>query len=175
MLGETWKDQYKRLQRQHELLEMSANPNVEYNELLHDQAHARDILYHFCCDAFHLRDWISNSRLRQNNIQADLGRLLNTRGRGTSAALSACADVANGSKHLKLTRASYTTGRRRGHARVVDQIQGVRLPAKLPFHFGANYFAIEVRGVQRDALDVARDALNDWDTWLKGHGVRLPS
>jgi len=175
MLRETWKDQYKRLQRQHGLLEMSAAPNIDYNELLHDQAHARDILYHFCCDAFHLHDWIKNSRLRRNNIQADLRRLLNTNATGTSAALSACADIANGSKHLKLTRPSYTTGRTRGHARVVDHTQGVRLPATLPFHLGANYFTIEVRGFPRDALDVARAAVADWDTWLTSHGVPLPT
>ncbi|WP_142280274.1 hypothetical protein [Mycobacterium paraense] len=154
---------------------MSADPSLDYNELLHDQAHARDILYHFCCDAFYLSEWIGKSRLRRNNIQVDLSRLLNRRGTGTSAALSACADIANASKHFKLTQSSYTTGRRRGHARAVAHTQGARLPFRFPVHFGANYFTIEVRGVQRDALDVARDAVADWDTWLKSHGVRLPT
>lgn len=43
MLGETWKHQYKRLQRQYGLLEMAADSNGTYNELLHKEERARDI------------------------------------------------------------------------------------------------------------------------------------
>jgi hypothetical protein len=174
MLGETWEDQYKRLQRQYALLEKAADANTDYNELLHDRLHARDHLFHFCCDAFYLREWIEKSSLAQP-IRDDLPRLLNTNGTGTSAAISACADIANGSKHFGLTGRSYTTGTNTGHAQIVDHVQGVRLPAQFPFHFGANHFKIDVRGVVRDGLDLARDAVADWDAWLASHGVPLPT
>jgi hypothetical protein len=158
MLGEGWEDQYKRLQRQYGLLKRSSDSNGEYNDLLDEEGRARDILYHFCCDAFHLCDWIRKSSLPQN-VRDDLALLLNTNGTGTSVALSACADIANGSKHLKLTKRSYRTGATSGHAEVVDQIQAARLPKRFPVHFGANIFTIDVGGgVQRDALDLARDA-----------------
>lgn len=72
MLGETWREQYKRLQRQYELVKMAADPSSPYNEFVHAEEYARDIFYHFCCDAFYLHYWIQNSRLRRNNIQTDL-------------------------------------------------------------------------------------------------------
>jgi hypothetical protein len=174
MLSETWEDQYRRLQRQHGLLKRTADSSIEYDELLHDQAHARDILYHFCCDAFHLRDWISTSTSLAQNIRTDVRNLFGVRNNapGASTALAACADIANASKHLVLTSPPYTHGK---HAEIVGQTQGATLPAKLPFHFGANHFKIDVGGVQRDALDVATDAIADWDAWLTGHGVSLPT
>jgi hypothetical protein len=172
VLGETWQDQYMRLQRQFALLKKAADSNTRYDELLHEQAHARDILYHFCCDAFHLRDWIANSNLAQS-IRADLPRLLNTHQTGTSVALAACADIANGSKHLVLTRSPYSSG---GPAEIVGQTQGAKFPVQLPFHFGANHFKIDLGGgVVRDGLGLARDAVADWDGWLTSHGVPLPT
>ena len=177
MLGETWRDQYKRLQRQYELVKMAADPSVPHNELVHADEYARDIFYHFCCDALNLRNWIKNSRLQRNNIQADLSRLLNKKGTGSSDALSVCADIANGSKHLKLTQEAYITGKKRGHARVIAQKRGSRLPLKLPFRLGgANYFTIAgVRGAHVDGLRVANNAIADWNAFVKSHGVRLPT
>lgn len=153
---------------------MAADQTIDYNELVHREARAGDIFYHFCCDAFHLRDWIANSSLPQN-VRDDLPRLLNTNGTGTSVALSACADIANGFKHLVLTKRSYITGTTTGHAEVVDQIQGAKLPFQLPVNLGANHFTIDVGGVQRDGLDLADDAIADWDAWLTNHGVPLPT
>ncbi len=179
MLRETWRDQYKRLQRQYELVKMAADPSSPYNELVHAEEYARDIFYHFCCDALNLHDWIEKSRLADKTI-ADLDLLLTTdrNRRGTSLALSVCADIANGSKHLKLTRKSYITGKKRGHARVIAQERGSRLPLKLPFRLGgANYFEIYGgRGARSlDGLKVANDAIADWNAWLKSHRMRPPT
>jgi hypothetical protein len=60
MLGETWTDQYERLRRSFALLRRVADSN-NYDEELQQPDNARDVLYHFCCDAFHLRDWIRSS------------------------------------------------------------------------------------------------------------------
>ena len=143
---------------------MAADPSGPRNELVHAEEYARDIFYHFCCDAFHLRDWIRASRL-SDKTKADLSRLLNTKGTGSSNALSMCADIANGSKHLKLTHESYITGKRRGHAKVIAQERGSRLPLKLPFRLGgANDFTIAgVRGSRVDGLEIANNAIADWN------------
>ena len=57
MLDESWADQYRRLQRQHALLKKTADSYGE-REQIHESEYGRDILFHFCCDAFHLKDWI---------------------------------------------------------------------------------------------------------------------
>ncbi|BBY24129.1 hypothetical protein MSTO_43340 [Mycobacterium stomatepiae] len=175
MLGETWKDQYRRLQRQYGLVRLAADSSGPHNELVHAEEYARDIFYHFCCDAFHLRDWIGASRLA-DKTKDDLSQLLNRKGTGSSNALSICADIANGSKHLRLTHDSYITGGKRGHARVIAQERGSRLPLTLPFRIGGgNFFTIAgVRGARVDGLDIANNAIADWNAWLKAHRVRLP-
>ena len=58
MLSETWEDQYRRMHRQYDLLKRTADQH-KFEEI-HERA--RDILYHFCCDAFHLKDWIFRGR-----------------------------------------------------------------------------------------------------------------
>ena len=42
-----------------------------------------------------------------------------------------------------------------------------------PFHFAANHWAIDIRG-QHDALTAAAQAVEDWDEWLRQHGVQPP-
>jgi hypothetical protein len=55
MLKETWKEQYDRMQRSHELLELLGEQTMQPQDMLV----GTDVLYHFCSDAFHLRDWIA--------------------------------------------------------------------------------------------------------------------
>ena len=173
MLGETWEDQYRRLQRSHDLLQRVCDQYIEREEI-HEEALARDIVYHFCCDAFHLRDWIKASTSLSQSIRADVSKLFDVQNNptGASTALAACADIANASKHLQLTKRIYTPG---GPAEVVKQEAGIKLPFTLPAYFTYHFTIEEAGGVKRDALDVAADAIADWDAWLTGHGVPLPS
>ena len=177
MLGEGWEDQYKRLQRQYGLVKRSGDSNGAYNELLHEEACALDILYHFCLDALNLRDWISKaaSKPRSNlpsSAEQDVWGLFNANNRQASSALMACADVANGYKHFEVDSPKNPGGA----AEVVSQTQGAPFPWRFPIHFGANIFKIDLGGgVQRDALDLAADAVDDWNRWLMNHGVALPS
>jgi hypothetical protein len=83
-------------------------------------------------------------------------------------ALAACADIANASKHLQLTKPPYTPG---GHAKVTDQSRGARLPATLPFHLAANHWTVDIDGVDHDALDLATPAVDAWQAWLTRHGL----
>jgi hypothetical protein len=159
VLGESWQDQYKRLQRSYALLRRTADPQIEREEL-HREENARDILFHFCSDAFNLRDWIANTTNLSQQIRDDVYRLFDVRSHPTAAsdALAACADISNGSKHFTLTRQPYTPG---GPAEVTRQSQGLKFPITFPSYFDTNHWVIDVGGVERDALDLAAQAVAD--------------
>src|SRR4029077_10974236 len=107
---------------------------------------------HYCSDAWHLRDWIMNSATLSQTIRDDVKTLFDAINHPATAsvALAACADIANGSKHLVLTRRIYTPG---GPAEITSQGQGARFPATFPLNFEANYWTIDVGGVDHDALN----------------------
>ncbi len=174
MLSETWEDQYRRMHRQYDLLKRTADQN-KFEEI-HEMNRARDILYHFCCDAFHLKDWVINA---DNQTQAVIDAVMKFLPKGVSnppsLALAMCADVANGFKHGGLTHPKcYTPG---GPAEVVEHTQGATFPMTFPFHFSANHWKVRARasGVEHDALTVAKDAVDAWDTWLPSNGLALPT
>ncbi|MBB5166710.1 hypothetical protein [Mycobacterium sp. AZCC_0083] len=145
-----------------------------YDETVHQPDAARDILFHFCLDAFHLRDWIQNASTLTQAVRDDVRHLFrsSTQPQQVSSALAACADIANGTKHLVLTHPPYTPG---GPAEVTGQTQGARFPMTLPFHFAANHWTINVGGAEHDALDLANRAVADWDAWLTARGIALPT
>jgi hypothetical protein len=108
----TWRVQYDRMHRSLRQLQ-KAYEHVPSG----DRGEAEDALYHFCCDAFHLRDWIQNSGVA-DEVKQDVRKLFRTQGNAeddVSVALAACADLANGSEHLVLTQKSYSDG---GYAEV---------------------------------------------------------
>src|ERR1700745_457812 len=93
----------------------------ERNAQPQDVIPARDVLYHFCCDAFHLRDWIAATVGTDEATTKAFTQQINNEVVHTSPELSACCDIANGSKHLVLHRKSYVTGTTQGHATVASQ------------------------------------------------------
>lgn len=171
MFNETWKDQYARLLRSHDRLKRmlgrrTESADIDYAEL--------DALYHFSCDALNLRDWIKND-LPQHSQDAST-RIT------SSKALSACADLANGSKHLVLTQRIYTPG---GPAEVVQKgtvispgsawisATGAPPPPDYPtVGTTQTTFKIDAGGNgQFDALDLASQAVTDWEHWLRQRGL----
>ena len=117
MLNETWKEQYDRMKRSIERLKQIGEPTP----LPQDVIPARDVLYHFCCDAFHLRDWIAATVGTDPNSRKATARQLDNELIKPSPELSACRDIANGFKHLILDSPSYVTGTNQGHSEVVSQ------------------------------------------------------
>lgn len=173
MLSETWEHQYRRMHRQYDLLKRTADQN-KFEEI-HEMNRARDILYHFCCDAFHLKDWIYYADGQTQTIKDAVSKFL-PKGdpKPPSLALAMCADIANGFKHGKLTYPTfYTPG---GPAEVVEHTQAARFPMKLPFHFSANHWKIRAlaSGDEYYALDVAKDSVDAWDAWLPSNSLPLP-
>src|SRR6478609_623880 len=95
MLNETWKDQHARLLRsQRRLQDALARQSERGGDL-----DAIDALYHFCCDALHLRDWVKNDP----QCQQDASALFQN-----PSVLSDCRDIANRSKHFELWSRPYT-------------------------------------------------------------------
>jgi hypothetical protein len=116
MLNETWKEQYDRMQRSFALFN-----HKDESFQTRDVMEARDILYHFCSDAFHLRDWIAASVGADESSTKAVARQIGIEVILPSPELSACCDIANGFKHHVLHRRSYVTGTNQGHAEVVSQ------------------------------------------------------
>jgi len=84
------------------------------------------VLYHFCCDAFHLHDWVVHTF-----PQADWPRIrtqLKSELLDHSPELRACADIANASKHLVLDQKSWVTGAKQGHAEAIGHSVTVGVP-----------------------------------------------
>ncbi len=178
MLNETWRDQYERLKRSYALLQQVGEPTPMPMPMPQEVMPALDVLYHFCCDAFHLRDWVVATFPKGDwkHIRAQLkSELLDH-----SPELRACADIANGSKHLVLTQDSWVTGNKQGHAEVTGHGLTIspstatvtRTGDTVVFgHAGNGFtqdtFVIDVGGQHHDAQDVAAKAVATWDNWLQ--------
>jgi hypothetical protein len=115
VLSETWKEQYDRMQRSFALLQQIGENNAQLPALIT----ATDVLYHFCADAYHLRDWIAATIGTDKASTEAAAKRIDTEAIEPSLELRACCDIANGFKHLVLHRKSYVTKTKQGHAKVV--------------------------------------------------------
>lgn len=113
MLNETWKEQYDRMQR--------SFARLNQKDQFCDMMDARDVLYHFCSDAFHLRDWIAADLGIGEASTNTIAYQINKEAIWPSLELSACCDIANGFKHHVVHRRSYVTGTKQGHAKDIGQ------------------------------------------------------
>ena len=112
------------MQRSFGLLKQIGGRNTQPQDVIPP----RDVLYHFCSDAFHLRDWIAATVGTDESTTKALARQIDNEVVLLSPELSACCDVANGFKHLVLHRRSYVTGANQGHAEVVSHDVGIGVP-----------------------------------------------
>jgi hypothetical protein len=173
MLSETWEDQYKRMHRSYERLKRAVDEYIERDPELHSLEASRDIFFHFCVDAYHLKDYVKNMPGQTLTIQTDVERLCSKRtNQSASTALAICGDIANGFKHLHRTASKFPTG---GEANVTNQGASMRLPITLGRQHFTYHFTIEADGATFSEIKVADDAIADWDTWLTSHGFALPT
>jgi len=115
-----------------------------------------DDLYSFFLHAWHLIDWASNDPTvsrTYDQIMADI-----------PDSIHRCQDIANRTKHLALTRPPRSTP---------TVLRGIRLFAGIDRPH-ETWFSIEFPDrSQRDALDLAREVVRDWETVLRRYGVSL--
>jgi hypothetical protein len=172
LLNETWTDQHARLLRSHRRLQCALAKRSESADIDCD---ALDALYHFCCDALNLRDWI-----RTDLPQHTDGVLALILG---STALSACRNIANASKHFDLdTGRTYTPAGPANAAQkgtVISRAQGwLSLTGDPPppdfAKVGTTQTTFKIytgaNGVY-DALELADQAVKDWEAWLRERGL----
>jgi hypothetical protein len=163
----------KRSQRLHEIGQQTALPQ--------DALPARDVLYHFCCDAVHLCDWIAATLGTDKASSKAIADRLTNDVIKPSPELSACRDIANGFKHLVVHSKSYLTDTTQGHSEVVSHSINIGAPPMRAFvnreqaappateqGWEQDTFKIDIKGHQHDAQDVATKAVAAWDQWLNG-------
>ncbi|MEV5896716.1 hypothetical protein [Nonomuraea fuscirosea] len=180
-LHEGWLDQYNRMLRSHVRLIEAAGPS----SLGPDEA--RDRLYHFFQDAFHLRDWLRYSD--NPNVKARATALWGENNHiKATPALALCHDICVGLKHFSVDRPA--TG---DSATTIDQ-QNVqvalpvfetrvefpgslqhahdqRLAEEQAVATAAHRWRITSNGAHCDALDLADEVIAAWDSWLRANSL----
>jgi hypothetical protein len=155
---------------------------------------ARDRLFHFFQDAYHLKDWIKNDpATKRLPVETAI-----------AAELAVCADLANGTKHFRLDpkkgpgprtgdpstafvsqsvtvgpqtvtgRASQSVvtvgpagGRQAPGSSATVQAAAVYGPTGYTFHA----WEVDSGGQTWDAQDLADKVVRAWEAWLTGQGL----
>ncbi|WP_433516503.1 hypothetical protein ACQP2T_13580 [Nonomuraea sp. CA-143628] len=182
-LSEGWRDHYERMLRSRARLAEAAGPSSIGSD------EARDRLYHFFQDAFHLRDWLYNSDDPVVAAKAaGLKHQQNTYIK-TTPVLALCADVCNGTKHFTLSRAE--TGDT--STTISSQSVAITLPAfevRVEFPGPAerkrarreaearqaqatatHEWIITSDGQPYDAVQLADDVIAAWNSWLNAKSL----
>ncbi|MGW6502985.1 hypothetical protein [Nonomuraea angiospora] len=180
-LSEGWRDQYERMLRSRARLAEAADPSSIGSD------EARDRLYHFFQDAFHLRDWLYNSDDPAVRVKAAVLKNQQNTYIKTTPVLALCADLCNGTKHFTLTRAEtgdLTTT-------ISSQSVSITLP---PFESRSEFpgpaeraterreeeerratathrWGITSDGQQYDAMQLADNVIAAWNSWLNSHSL----
>lgn len=149
--SENWKDQYDRMRRSHVTLTLAANLS---NAGSHE---ARDALYHFFQDAFHLKDWIINSigftPAEKNALEDHIT---------ATPALALCADICIGIKHLNVDKPRD----RKAPAELTNQSVHIMMGTGADHIWHLTYDSQKI-----NVLDTAADVLAKWDAWLNDEGL----
>lgn len=173
--SEGWRDQYNRMLRSHKRLRVAAGPTSLSSE------DARDELYHFFQNAFHLRDWLkkdSSITIPATDIESLFSNTSNA-----VPALQLAADLANGIKHLGLDRPAKTGDKSTAFSNqdvgltlgVFETVAEFGPPASEllePAAATAEYrWTVTSSGQARDALDLADEVVAEWEKWLAAQGL----
>jgi len=148
----TWREQYDRVKRWRARL--GERTGVEDRRV--------DDFYAFFSTCFHLKDWLKQDNSLPESVRADVETHVNA-----TFWLKLCADLANGSKHLELSRPRVDP-----KARV-----GTQGPAFQPGAFQANAFqtkpivTVNADGKAWAALTVANNCMAAWEGFLEDKGL----
>jgi hypothetical protein len=148
-----WQQQWQRVGRWFERFANTAGGRE------HDRHsdHYHDEIYAFFLNCFHLKDWLQNDPASAS-AASDVERFVNG-----SVALSICADLANGSKHLVLDRPRVGTGAKFGARLFKLNLGGVpRISAE---------YAVEANGKKYDAFKLAKECIAEWTGYLQSKGL----
>jgi hypothetical protein len=113
----------------------------------------QDDVYAFFQNCYHLKDWLKND-VSSASVVRDVEALISA-----SPELSLCADLANGSKHLKLTRHRVDPDARVGQRDYSLDIgsQGITIAVR---------YVIEAGGSSYEAVALAESCYRTWEDYL---------
>lgn len=142
--------QYERIRRALTHIKNNKNRNlVDYE----------DDVWSFFQNCWHLKDWVKNdeaiSEVYRKKVESDVNNIQE---------LKVCADLANRSKHLKLTssRVDAQVTKRNLHIYAGPPGEG----------FGEYNFIIQLdNGNSYDAIQLAENAVKKWENLLTSYGV----
>ena len=151
-----WREQYERMLRSHSQLR-----GISTGAFSASSDEARDCLFHFFQDAYHLKDWIKND---PSIAPADAEGFINE-----SEPLQICADLCNGTKHFLLRRS------RTGDDSTAFTSQSVTVrPATVGSGKEADPalhgWTVETNGQLLDAVGLADRIVTEWKSWILRQG-----
>ena len=169
MLRHVWQSQWERVQRRLD------DVRAVYTRRPGGTDAAVDTVQSFFEAVHHLKDWLGNDP-SSGITKADGDKLINE-----STVLQLCADLANGSKHLALTRSRTGDRSTRITRNDVTVFPGtarasVAMSPKIPSApaatgMSAHRFYVASAGTEYDVLQLAEHATAEWHKFLSSQGL----
>jgi hypothetical protein len=155
MISSGWREQYDRLRRSYERLSAIAG-----GQTAGSSDEARDALFHFFQDAYHLKDWIKNDpAVTTGNVEHHIN---------DTDVLRLCADLCNGTKHFRLKPQETRTGD--ASTAFTSQSVWVRPAAAgsgLPPDPALHAWRVSSGRQRYEALALADEVVRAWQQWLQ--------
>lgn len=154
-------EQYERVKRYLQKIQNQNRSQVEY----------KDDLNSFFQNCWHLKDWLKNDT-RSKNIIGDIENEIND----TCIFLMICADLANGTKHLKL-RDQRIDGKFTKIDVTICPPPAMAYTGSKPSGFielegSVSYtYTVETNQGELNALDVANEAFKEWESYLRKYSL----
>ncbi len=162
--GQAWQDQWRRIHRWKSRVQRTKD---EYRDDVWQESQ-RDELFALYQSLWHLKDWIKNDSAVPNAVQTSVEAWLKSD--PAAANLRVVADVANGSKHMALSR----TPRAGGSSHYGTDIR-VLVGGGLSQTFYIEDRTDPVKPRRREALKLADACVTDWRRFLRANGLRVPN
>ena len=140
-------DQLDRVRRMLDRINRQDRSPIEYG----------DDIWSFFQNCWHLKDWVKNDPSVPPHVRQSIEKLA-----AASPRLTICADLANATKHLKLT--SPRVGAKHSHWNVTI-VPGESSKVEYLIDTGS--------GTQQDGLDLARKCLLEWERLLAAQGLAI--
>jgi hypothetical protein len=172
-------EQFKRARRSLRKLqilsELTASENISIPSPQQDEY--VDALYHCFQDCWHLKDWIKHDDSAPTALKDAARRMEKAKvnEKNWVESLMLCADVANGSKHFKLTPRPPRLNAETQVAIMVKVRESIHDNAQGEATVAFRYSIVEPSGKDHDVLSVAQQALAEWEKLITENQGMIPS
>jgi len=139
----------------------SVNPKLELPP--EKQTEYEDMLYAFFQNCWHLKDWIKNDATAPRTLANPIETLCTQ-----YQSLKLSADIANSTKHLTLNRPPRVGGR--VVAEIMVRLTDSFVTGESTSEVRYQYKITDDAGNSYDALAMARQAVQDWETLITTNG-----